>query len=268
MNQMVAALQPICIAAVTPIGWYRGDTATQWATGTFFQVAERKFLVTAAHIWLHNGEELDLCAFELGERAPGETRMRDVPLNGHLLRAQEPADISVLELTNETANRLANRRFLRLHDVELRASRPGWCFVYGFPSELAADDTSTATYRFNRITLGASVVDTDSSLENLHPNYHFLLDAARQEIYYPDGRLAELPYSLGGMSGGSVWQTLRPGQQGDWRPDYIRIVGVQVGYYRKQSLIKCVHWGAVAACLYQQYPDLRAAITMHLGPPN
>jgi hypothetical protein len=69
------------------------------------------------------------------------------------------------------------------------------------------------------------------------------------------------------MSGGSVWQMLWPGQPvgEDWQADSIRIVGVQVGYYRRDSLIKGVYWAAVAHVLYQTYEDLRPIITMYPG---
>jgi hypothetical protein len=35
-------------------------------------------------------------------------------------------------------------------------------------------------------------------------------------------------------------------------------------YYRKPSLVKATHWGAVAALLHEYRPDLRGILDMHL----
>ena len=74
---------------------------------------------------------------------------------------------------------------------------------------------------------------------------------------------AQMANPLGGISGCPVWQVAWPG--GRWQPGYVRIVGVQTGYYRKRSLIKGTHWGAVAAVLHEYRPDLRRVLDMQLG---
>src|SRR5687767_3876987 len=105
-QRMVDALRPFVMSSVTPIGRYVDGGILQHATGTFLQVANRQFLVTAAHIWRLQERDLDLCVFVPDGREEHGIRMRDVPLNGQLSRALEPADVSVLELSEDTAAQL------------------------------------------------------------------------------------------------------------------------------------------------------------------
>src|SRR5262249_41659220 len=233
--------------------------------------AERYFLVTASHALPDNLKQpTGLVLFNPTGHENGATQLRDVPLAGNVIRAREPWDLAVVELSERTVAALSNRRFLRLHDVQLRATQRGWYYVYGFPISESNFIPGTKTYSFRGFILSAPRFSTDAALRNFEPDKHFLLDATREELYSPDGTPAHLPRSLRGISGCSVWQTLRPGESpfDGWDPGNIRIAGVQVGTYDEPSSVKGIHRAAVANMLYQSYPDPQPSLIMHLGPPN
>jgi hypothetical protein len=272
LERMAESLRPVFRASVTPIAVIRGEQTYQWGTGTFFRVVDNSFLVTASHVWdeaARHGVDRELCAFDPGDQIEEGVSLRPVPLAGSLHRAKDPADVAVLELAPEVVGQLRGVRFLRLDQVALRP-RPGCrCWVFGFPAETVQDVRASSLFRFNQFSLLAPQHDGDAALEGYNPAYHFLLDAARDDLWLPDGTASEMPHRLNGISGCSVWQPEWPpgNDPALFNPDRTRVVGVQTGYYRKQSLIKATGWGAVANVLYQRRPDLRGVIEMHLGPP-
>src|SRR5438105_3867847 len=79
---MERAVMPRFRNSVTPIGAYWSDHARQHATGTFFQVAERSFLVSAAHVFFDEKKQRaipNLCVFDPVTEQDGKTRLQDVP---------------------------------------------------------------------------------------------------------------------------------------------------------------------------------------------
>jgi hypothetical protein len=264
---MASTLWQVFRQSVTPISVIQGEQAIQWGTGTFFRVDEASFLVTACHVWedaVRCGYERDLFVFGID----GEVQMKPVPLKGNLHRAKDPADVAVFALDETTVSGLGESRFLRLNEVGLRPREPGWCFVFGFPVEPKKEVADLSPFKFNQLFLLAPLTLEGDGLDGYSRDYHFLLDASRDDLWLPDGTPGELPHRLNGISGCSVWQPELP--QGNvvdnWKPDCTRIVGVQTSYYRKPSFIKVTHWAAVATVLYKSRPDLRRILEFHFGP--
>src|SRR5689334_13305696 len=119
---MSVTLFPILQQSVTPIAVIRGQTRTQWGTGTFFRVAEESFLVTASHVLetaKRHGFESGLHVFDLEGRVEDGVRMRPVSLAGTVRHIAHPADVAIIELDERVASELGGRRFLRLSEVGL-----------------------------------------------------------------------------------------------------------------------------------------------------
>jgi hypothetical protein len=227
--------------------------------------------VTACHVLdaaVYQGYEHELFIFDVVGDTDVGAGLRPVPLTGALHRAKDPADVAVIALDDNVVSKLKGCRFLRLSEVSLRPVQPGRCWVFGFPVEKTQDIPACSLFRFDHFSLLAPVVSEPQALANYDPRYHFLLDAARDDVCFTDGTPADIPRALNGISGCSIWQPEWPANNSaeSWNPDGTRIVGVQTSFYSKSSLIKATHWAAVANVLYQCEPDLRRAIELHFGP--
>ena len=191
-------------------------------------------------------------------------KYRDVALpNWTAYIGEDPADVAIVPLADDIVAALPNRQFLRLDEVAMRAAQPGGCWIMGYPAETVVYAESDRKMTYSPFLLAAPLVEPKPSLENFDKSYNFVLNARRDELWWPEGTPAEMPDQLGGISGCPVWQVAWP--DGRWQPKHVRIVGVQTAYYRKTSLVKATHWGAVASVLREYRPELRAVIDMHLG---
>lgn len=262
-RELHRALAPKMASCVTPIAETVDDNTYQLGTGTFFRAGDFSFLVTAAHV-LQAGVKHDALLRLLdGESTDGPGKFRSVSLPRWTAYVGEnPADIAVVPLPDEIVAALANRRFLRLTEVAVRPTHPGGCWVMGYPIETVTYSDSDRKMTYSPFLLAAPLAEPNSSLENFDEKFHFLLNARRDELWWPTGAPAEMPNQLGGISGCPVWQVAWP--DGRWQPEHVRIVGVQTTYYRKPSLVKATHWGAVAALLHECRPDLRGILDIHL----
>lgn len=257
-------LGPKMMACITPIAGSLKDQTLQYGTGTLFRADDFSFLVTAGHVLQKVKEDGALLRLLDGKREDDHVRSVAMPkLEAYI--GQDPADVAILPLTDEVVAGLPNRTFLRLDEVALRAERPGGCWVMGYPAETVQYSEGRTRMCYNPFLLAAPFIDPLSSMDNFNPEFNFLLDAKRDELWWPDGAPAEMPYYLQGISGCPIWQVVWP--NGTWHPDHVRIVGVQIGYYRTRSAVKATHWGAVANLLHHYRPDLRGILEMHLGRP-
>jgi hypothetical protein len=271
IERIATALMLVLRESVTPIAVIRGEQTIQWGTGTFFRVADESFLVTASHVWeqaVRQHVEKDLHIFDVAGRREEGFSLRPVPFVGRIYRAPDPLDVAIVRLPQETVKELQGCRFLRLSEVSPRPRVPGRCWVFGYPLEVVQDSPENSRFVFNHLFLSAPVCEPPPALDNYDPHLHFLLDAARDDIWQPDGTPATLPHRLNGISGCSIWQTEWPkgGSADSWDPQSTRVVGVQTSYYRESSLVKATPWGVVAHILYEARPDLRPAIELNLGP--
>jgi hypothetical protein len=263
-------LWDLCRDAVTPITIIHDTEDKQLGTGTFFQLADHFFLVTAAHVWdqaTQRGAQGRLYVFNNLNRHEGEVDLQPVLLLGRIYLFREPLDVAVMQLEESVVPQLSGCQFLRLDKVCLRPPGRGFYWVYGYPQETAEWLAARSLFRFSQFFLLASRVEKEPCIDNYDPQVHMVLEAARDDLTTQDGTPCEMPYSLGGISGGSIWYTPWPGTV---LPDIsdmdgIRVVGVQTSYYPKPSIIKATRWSAVARLLHEARPDLRPILRMHLG---
>lgn len=266
IERMAETLWPIFRKSITPIVSIRDGNTTHLGTGTYFRIGEECFLVTAAHVWdaaLRLGLDKSLHIFN-----DNEASLAPVPLFAELYHAKDPADVAVFALDSDSSPRLEGSYFLRLGDAALQPPTSGWCWVVGFPAEMAGE--RGAAFHFDQFSLLAPIDTRDLALDRFNPRLHFLLDAAREYVALPDGTAGNLPNRLEGISGCSIWavQWPRDNRAESWDPGTTRIVGVQTSYYRTSSVIKATRWAAVVDVLVHSRPDLRGSVEMNFGPPR
>ena len=105
------------------------------------------------------------------------------------------------------------------------------------------------------------------------PIYHLLLDAQAREVTKDDGspmvftnlegKAAEIPRDLKGISGCAVWRigdfTVPTGNQTKLPA---RVVGVQTGIYQSSQVIRVTRWAAVTTLIDAAFPELRPAMNL------
>lgn len=165
---------------------------------------------------------------------------------------------------------LVGRRFLSLADTALSPEFGGWGWACGYPVQSVVQGcdpsgrTETAFHRLNLPGILRTARPADA-LANYHDRLHFLLDSPPDEMFDETGETqAVLPDRYGGISGTAVWQGLWPSidTPSNWYSNRVRMVGVQTGVYRNNTLVKATTWLAVLLLIVRQFPDLWGAVNM------
>lgn len=274
LRRMYDAAAELAKRCVTPIvAQPLGGQPSQFGTGTFFRIGERRFLISAAHVFRQRAKGgFNLTVFETcrGGVDPinleGEEWRYDDPEDpGSLHDHAEPADVSVVELSPETATALSDERFLTLQHVQFGPIAPGVFAVMGFPLANSGP-ASLGSYKIGTFSYAGPLYDGPvDAFQHFRPDIHILIRLAREGLIDRDGSPAEMEASLGGISGCSIWQLCRGFcPESLWTPDKIEVVAVQTGTYR--AAIQATRWQVVADLLWFNYPDLRGILSLNGYP--
>src|ERR1700733_968912 len=206
-------------------------TLYQYATGTLFQVADQRFVVTAAHsIRLASGYGKTIgvaCGSDSFMSTSGNWICSEPFQYGSV---EDPFDIAVYRIPDESVPRFNQQRFIQLSEVSFDVLSSGIFVLFGYPGIWSVPSRSDneklkiKPLEYMAIGYGGDL----SSIEGYQPKLHFLLDAdskgisladgSRAELRKSDGSRATFPRDLKGISGCPVWLA---GDQrvsvGDWQ---------------------------------------------------
>jgi hypothetical protein len=244
-------------------------------SGTLLAVADRRFVVTAAHV---------IRAAQSTVGISGGSNNNFIATAGTwLLSAQsnededDPFDLAVYPLEESQITPLEGRTFLRIGDVSFESDLSRAFFVVsGFPS-IWSTETSEADepmklrlLQYSTYAYGGSTV----ALQGYDARHHVLLDAKPEHVFDSSGSAiefrtrsgyaAQMPQDLRGISGCSVWMIgdlSIPCHQ--WRLDHARLVAVETGVFPGRAAIKATRWNAVTTLLYSAFMDLRSTIELY-----
>lgn len=258
-------LTPIIWNSTIPIVVLNDGILSQQGTGSLLRVAQRHFLVTAAHVVngiREHGYKFVVFGKERGYIelvGPFQCLRRD-SANGH-----DQFDLTIWELDKEVVEFLADYDFVNLLDVDTsEVFGPDLYCVCGFPAELSTDGNVDGTpigftpHYFLSYPYQGDV----SQLPEYDSGCHLLLHGQPSDAVAIVGS-GNLP-KLNGISGCSIWKTnyLAIGPE-DWTPAHAKIVAVETGVYRVEKAIKATIWKSVATLIYKAFEDLRPALTLH-----
>jgi len=234
-----------------------------FGTGSLFAIADRRFIVTAAHVQV-DAEKLGfnfLCA---------TTRKgKFTPLHQGVWGVMHKLDVAIFELSPKNAEDLEENMFLRLADVALDADMTSGLFViFTVPacwSESSFDDQS-GPLKAKALQFITTPYEGDVSLlADFDPTVHIAFAANDEHLRDHDGSKISWPDRLGkflpGISGCAIWKI---GDRADARPDAAaaRVVGVETGVYSCPGVIKGTRWDAVRSLIQQGFPELRSAFNI------
>ena len=234
---------------------------SQRGTGTLFRVEDAHFLVTAAHVFqtIESFQESPSVRFD-NPAAP-------MPLEGHLHMTDELLDLAVLGLDAAVVAGLSSRRFLSLSDVEFRKDLgEGWYFIHGYPFVTSYTSKDLLTTLQTDFTYRTGVYGgSTAGFRNYDPRRHLLLASGGECRFADDVSPAEMPPSLGGISGCSMWLGFSERHYMDeWTPNMAKVVGVQTKVYLERKVIQGTRWAGVAAVIWMNYPRLHKALESHV----
>lgn len=250
----------------------RKPTIYLLGTGSLFQVADERFVVTAGHV-VRQAHTYDRT---IG--ISGDSKSL-ISVHGDWMvstsdREEDPYDVAVFQLPERALARLTQYRFLRISDICLSPeSKTGVFTVFGHPGIWATpsrDDHEPVNLKRLEYT-AYSYQGRVRDLLDYDPKFHLLLDADPEEVTWEDGSpatftrrngaQAEFPRDLSGISGGPVW---RIGDLSvpvtEWGRSATGLVGIETGVYQPSRVIRVTRWAAVTTLIHSAFPQLRHAI--------
>jgi hypothetical protein len=233
-------------------------------TGALLQIADRRFLITAAHV----ASEADKVQ---GDRVvvglPADGRLYVV--GGKAIRTpEEHTDLAIVALSAESHAALNHLRPLSLADAYLGTSFSSAIYALsGYPREWYGKDDATRAITVRPYQIAVRLFDGDTtSLRGYDSAEHVLmtygLNTLRDD---PNGVVA--PQSLRGLSGSSIWRLadLPSPSPEQWSSRAMRVVGIQTGEYRigDRMVVKATRWASVVGTIAAAFPELRPPIMLH-----
>ncbi len=231
-------------------------------TGTLLTIADEHFLVTADHVL--KDHSVGYYITDAVQRAP------QVPLGGPLASASQPQfDVAAWKLDRRIVERLPNRTFITLSDVDFSRSRlaDGWFLLHGFPQEWKRFDPRASMMNCETITHACRTYRGNAALKNHDPVIHVVLDIDQDFSTDLEGSKPRSRGSLKGVSGSTIWQFHRDGEvlaPGD--TPIVKAVGIETSVHGSRGdLVMGTRWAAVLVLIRKQFPRLRDAIQVHLN---
>ena len=257
-----AELLPTIWNCTVPLFVEQGDAIRQSGTSTLLRIADRLFLVTAAHVLL----DAKKASVTLRARSH-ELRATLMPLIGRFIHLRSDSenvfDSAVMELNAETAVALSGYQPVSLSDIDRQQQATDDLYIVaGFPCELAREGTKdgspvklTRFFGFTYPYRGST-----SRLTNYDPRHHVLLDARREyaATIVGDG---SPPGSFKGLSGCSLWKVNATiVDRGKWKPSHAKIIAVQTSEYTDPGVLKGTKWSNLVRAIHEDCPELRPSL--------
>jgi hypothetical protein len=216
-------------------------------TGTLFKIADRHFLISAAHILDSYGPE---------EWAFGTTPGRGLIKTfgqAEFVRTKDPsADICIAELKSPQAIDDLEKgwRFLTLDNVWLPDLSSDAALLCGFPSAKARFDGKDLNGRL--LLCRSNLLPTPPDIKDSEPitkGLDFFIGFENPVNEITGENVATL--DIEGVSGSSLWAYRRTGwdNRAVWSPEHVlKVIGIQSAYMKKEYL-RGKSWGVILKML-------------------
>jgi hypothetical protein len=252
-------------ATVVPVAGVVDKRVFQYGTGTLFQIGERRFLVTAAHVV--NKANQQRARLHIPDCLEGDAQL--ISLHGLAgYGGDSPLDVVAVELPEKIAAQMPKRRFLRqaeiTHDED---SALDVFYLFGFPGSFSAPMPTGVS----GICLHGIGILTDRYSESTErfgaydARLHVLCNMPEPDQTHAHG--VPFPQELRGISGACLWRVTQGGPFEDWTADQIRAAAVQTAVYQENNsrrAIQSTRWGVVSAMIQMKYEDLRPSFRLQL----
>lgn len=266
----------LCEKSTVAILRIQGSATVPLGTGTLLRIADRCFVVTAAHVVRHAYEWASGLAVtgDAGKIVETPSHWLCSPMD-----SAEPdkglGDVAVYALTESQTQELEGKEFVRLGDVGLESDlNKGLFRLVGYPQmfcEPSSDETQKVL--LGSLTFATTVHRGKPRITDYDPDVHFLLDAIDQNLVDRQGQKAslhgrqqavvKLTDGLPGISGCGVWRigNSRTALE-EWKQEDAALVGVAISTYSESEVIKVTRWKFVGKLIYAGFPDMRGPLKL------
>jgi hypothetical protein len=260
----------IARATIAFFGWR--DRPIQNGTGVLLRIADRHFVIAAAHVLdfptIHN-IPCDVSAHDQPGPPIPLTFVRHLcsPIppsrrrNDPHMRNDDPWDVAVVELTPDLAARLSEtRRFLGLPDLDTAAEfSQGIYYLYGYPNVFVDTDVQARTVQCKYLSYATELYTGERDARDSPVD--LLVVYSEGQTF--EGEAVSLPWPHG-ISGGGVWRLADPAKPIDfWRPEDVRLVGIEHRWRRDRGYVRGTCIRHAVRLIHDHYPDLRPAMRIH-----
>ena len=210
------------------------------ASGTFFEIDGRIFLITAQHTF----DDFDVSKIRVPQ-SPASDELIDLGTYDHLFPKEKEYDVCALEITDflkKKQLRQGGWQFLSVSNVITAPGPHDDFLLFGYPYAIKNEGRTINTYHplsayaSRRSHIPEEAKDLLPNNLDLFFEYGPIADAL-------DGSEVETA-ALYGASGCSVWQVVK--NPSLWMPP--RVIGVQVAFF-KNKYFRAVSWTVVARLL-------------------
>lgn len=225
------------------------------ATGTFFKIAHRYFLITAWHTFEDFRADRILIP-----RKPTSDQFTDMGKYEVIYPKEKEYDVCALEIVDRAALRelKTNWHFLSLSNIGL-PSDSGRFLLFGFPTSIRHENRRIESYQPLSAYAARLAAAPDGAPDRLPGDLDLFFEYGGivDEL---GGDEREAP-DLHAVSGASVWELPLPSPS-LWLPP--RVIGVEVSFFRGKYF-RAVDWRVVAELLGLAYPHIRDELRQHLS---
>lgn len=235
----------------------------QHGTGTLLRIADRYFLVSAAHVLrqAHDGQAI----LFLGSQ--DDKGLLQLYKNFQCVRADrfdDSLDVAVSELDQEMVDHLGAHRFLGLMDIVTQdcSSEEDIYLVTGYPTAIATKwQPGQSTMILPRWSLLTALYTGKKNFTTYQKGHNILLQRSGNTVSIGELDIP-MPPKLEGISGGGIWKTNYAALQDGWTADKAKLVAVETSVFA--NAIKGTSFKAVAKLICQAYPELRPSFELYL----
>lgn len=235
-----------------PLVQFKPESPPLYRTGLLLQIADTKFVVTAAH----HIQDYQEAGYSMG--IVSSNRDRPFIPTGQTqwwICKLPQADIALAKLADRAIEAIGNEyQCLRITNLTTRTNikSPNF-FIYGYPEDMF-DSGEHGDYCRDWCYITAPFTQLEL-VENYDPNLHLILNYSKNSRY-KDGRHVYPP----SMSGGGIWhvEDIRVPS-----PENIKLVAMQFAWHKGHEYAKGLWIEHVFVPIWKFYPELRNTLRFY-----
>jgi len=246
----------------------------QFGSGVLFKIANRHFVLTAAHVVDHG--TIHKIPFAISPVKPGEppiqltgvdTGTTPVPSgrkeNDPHMRDDDPLDVGFVELTSEMVARTCGEaRFATLDEVDTTDGLLQGCYlIYGFPCKFSAVNEKTRIAYSQAFRYLTDLYDEPT--DRFDPAAEIRLKYPEVGMTYEQRRI-QVPNPKG-MSGCGIWRIMDMKPPSMWTRSDVKLAAIDHMWHGQRRYIQGTRLRVLMFMLYRNYPDLRLSMDLYLG---
>lgn len=279
IRQFIKRMHQECMVqihrSIVPFYAEQNGEPKQCGTGVLLQIADKHFVLTAAHVLdLRHRHNLPL-GISNGVGGHSLIPFQQIPITASAIpesgdRNDDCFDIGVGELPQSIVEELRlGKQFLHLRDIDPydKQERTSWYFLLGFPSAANPTNVQARVVSYHGFAYGCQLYSGDrGELPRFNRDVEIALDFGHLRKKDEDGNPIEAPPPRG-LSGCGIWRLAEPGVSiASWNSGEKRLVGIQHTWNKDLQVLRGTRINYVFRLIRRKYPELLPAFRLNYEP--